>query len=81
MVQPLLRRLILPQTAAHHQDGRSPRQGGMVLPHKAHDFRVKRVDRLPCLAGCVLRGVRLVVGLVTGLVVHLVVGLVRQRCG
>ena len=64
MVQPLLRRLVLPQTAAHHQDGCSPRQGGIGVPHKTHDFRVKRVHRLPCLAGCVQRDVRLVVGLV-----------------
>ena len=69
MVQPLLRRLVLPQTAAHHQDGGRPRQGDISAPHEAHDFRVKRIDRLPCLAGCVLRDV------------HLVVGLVRQRCG
>ena len=61
MVQPLLRLLVLPQTAAHHQDGCSPRQGGIGVPHEAHDFRVKRVHRLPRLAGCVLRGVRLVV--------------------
>ena len=62
MVQPLFRRLILPQTAAHHQDGSSPRQVNIGVPHEAHDFRVKQVHRLPRLAGCVLRGIRFVVG-------------------
>ena len=62
--QPLSCSLILPQAATHHQDGRRPRQGNICIPHKAHDFRVKRVHRLPSLAGCVLRGVRFVVGLV-----------------